>query len=172
MLPLRGDKVHKYLTCSEKQWPLDYIWSTALILPITPAFYCRVFIYNFRYELLFSNYDSNYVFILWVSSLKLCYSVTTLSSSSVHTLPQPFFWPNAHLHILNWGLPVFFNCLFYIFRCVLNLSALRNLYRFKKIIEAITRNTKVHFNTIEKYKSLLPGLKAFSLFFPSENYMA
>lgn len=133
----------------------------------TPAFYCRVFTYNFRYELLFSNYDSTYLFILWVSSLKLCYSVTTLFSSSVYPLSQPFL-PNAHHHILNWGLPIAFNWLFYTLRHVFSLSEFAVLWEifkdFKKRIEAITSNTKEHSNTIEKCKSLLQGLKAFSVF--------
>lgn len=44
ILSLREDKVHKHLSSSVKQWTLDYIWSTASVLPITPAFYCGVFI--------------------------------------------------------------------------------------------------------------------------------
>ena len=95
--------------------------------------------------------------------------MTTLSSSSVQPLSQPFFFlPNAHLHILNRGLPADFNWLFYTFGHVFSLSAFPVLWEilkdFKKIVEAITSNTKVHFNSIEKCKSLHQGLKAFSFY--------
>lgn len=159
----------------KKQRTLDYIWSVASILPIIPAFYCRAFIHNFRYELLFSNYDSNYLFIFWVSSLELCCSVTTLSSSSVHPLSQPVF--SRMLIFTDWTeacLSAVFNWFFYICRYILSLTAFPVLWEifkdFTKIIEAITTNTKVNFNTTGKCKSLLQGLKAFSFF--QENYMA
>lgn len=107
--------------------------------------------------------------IFWVSSLKLCCSVTTLSSSLVHPLSQPVF--GQMLIFTDWTeacLSVVCNWFFYICRYILSLTAFPVLWEifkdFKKIIEAITTNTKVHFNTIEKCKSLLQGLKAFFFF--------
>lgn len=56
----------------------------------------------------------------------------------------------------------------YTFKHAFSLSTFAVLWEifkdFKKIIEAITSNTKMHFNTIEKCKSLLQGLKAFSFY--------
>lgn len=93
--------------------------------------------------------------------------MTTLLSSSVPPLSQPFL-PNTRLHVLNRGLPAAFNWLFYTVRHVFSLSAFTVLWEifkdFKKIIEAITSNTKVHFNSIEKCKSLHQSLKAFSFY--------
>lgn len=91
------------------------------------------------------------------------YSFIFFSTSIVAT-----FWPNAHLHILNWGLPAVCNWLFYTFRHVFYLSALAILWDIfkdlKKIIEAVSSNAKVHFNKVGKCKSLFQGLKAFTFF--------
>lgn len=86
-LPLRKNR--------EMVWSLDFTkilnirihFRITLIQPVTLAFYCRIFTCNFKYGLQLYNYDSNYLFILWVSSLKKLPSEQSfISNTSIVTV--------------------------------------------------------------------------------------
>lgn len=69
-LPLRKDKEMVWSLVFTKLLNIRIHLRIKLIQPVTLLFYCRIFTCNFKYGLQLYNYDSNYPFILLVSSLK------------------------------------------------------------------------------------------------------
>lgn len=69
-LPLRKDREMVWSLVFTKLLNIRIHLRITLIQPLTLAFYCRIFTCNFKYGLQLYNYDSNYPFILLVSSLK------------------------------------------------------------------------------------------------------